>query len=301
MPIAVSITFLGPSKKDGDPLRIAALQALGSFGGAAAPAVPLLIRTLCDPDLRIRWFAAESLALIGQAAKPAVPALIEALRSQDVAVAGELRGNGTFMFGAMEDAPIRLIAAEALGRIGPGAKAAIPDLIAAMSGPDSRVRSEAARALGAIGPEAALAIPELVRLLTRGPLRVRSMRRGYVALTAQWSQDALVQIGAAAVPALLELLRDNDPEVRIAAIETLGKLETKATAAIPQLIADLNDTEPRIRTAAAQALGGIGEENAAVIAAMVARLNDADEAVSSAACDVLIRLGNVRHCPPSWP
>ena len=55
----------------------------------------------------------------------------------------------------MADGPIRLIAAFALGRIGPEARAAIPDLIAALSGPDSRVRCEAARALGLIGPEAA--------------------------------------------------------------------------------------------------------------------------------------------------
>ena len=91
--------FLGPSRKDGDPLRIAAMQALGAFGRAAAPAVPALLDALRDPDMRIRWFAIESLALIGPEAKAAVPALIEALRSRDVAAAGVLRGVGTFMFG----------------------------------------------------------------------------------------------------------------------------------------------------------------------------------------------------------
>ncbi len=297
--------FLGPSQKGGDPLRIAAMQALGSFGSAASPAVPGLVAALRDPDLRIRWFAAEALALIGPSAKAAVPALIEALRSRDVAAAGVLRGNGAFMFGAMEDGPIRLIAAEALGRIGPSAKAAIPDLIAAVSGPDSRVRSEAARALGGIGPDAAAAIPELLRILTRGPVArsttasrpfakamlVRHRNRGHVALSAQWSQDALVQIGAAAVPPLLEVLRDDDPEARIVAIETLGKFGTKATAAIPQLITGLNDPEPRIRTAAAQALSEIAPAHDTVIPALIALLRNPDDDVSNAACNALVRLG----------
>ncbi len=102
---------LGPSRPRKDPLRIAAIQALGSFGAEAGPAVPELVRALHDPDLRVRWFAAEALARIGPAAKSAVPALIEALRSRDVAPAAA-DGEG------MEDGPIRLMAAVALGKIG---------------------------------------------------------------------------------------------------------------------------------------------------------------------------------------
>ena len=69
--------FLGPSKKDGDPPRVAAIQALGAYGEEASSAVPELVRALRDPDRRVCWFAAEALGLIGPAAKDAVPALIE--------------------------------------------------------------------------------------------------------------------------------------------------------------------------------------------------------------------------------
>ena len=273
--------FLGPSRKGGDPLRIAALQALGAFGRAAAPAVPALVDALRDPDLRIRWFAIETLALIGPEAKAAVPKLIEALRSKDVAEAGMLRGLGTFMFRQMDDGPIRLIAAEALGRIGPEAKAAVPDLIAALDGPDSRVRCEAVRALGAIGPDSAPAIPNLVRQLVRGQPE----------LAAEWSKDALVGIGVAAVPPLLEVLRNDDPDVRVVAIETLGKFGAKAVPAHSNLIAALNDPVPKVRMSAAQCLAEIEPEDAAVSAALVASIKDPDDDVSRAACESLVRIG----------
>ena len=180
-------------------MRIAAIRALGGFGREAAEAVPQLVRALGDDDPRVRWFAIEALGLIGPEAKDAVPALVEALRSRDLAYALASEDSD-----ALKDGPIRLIAAFALGRIGPDARAAIPDLIAALSGPDSRVRGEAARALGLIGPEARAAVPALIRLVTRGT----------VAEVAERAAEALGRLGSVAVPAVIEMLHDADPEVR---------------------------------------------------------------------------------------
>jgi HEAT repeat protein len=80
---------------------------------------------------------------MGASAAPAVPALAGALKDPDPVV--------------------RMAAGEALAAVGPGAKAAVPDLIAACRAPGQtvHVRRAAAQALGAIGPAAKDALPAL--------------------------------------------------------------------------------------------------------------------------------------------
>lgn len=63
------------------------------------------------------------------------------------------------------DAEKRIIAAQALGKIGPAAEAAVPALINALADEDKNVRYLAALALGLIGPAAKAAIPTLQRSL----------------------------------------------------------------------------------------------------------------------------------------
>ena len=58
---------------------------------------------------------------------------------------------------------VRYALALALGRMGPEAKVAVPDLAAALN--DPQVRVAAARALGSVGPDAEPAIPALIALL----------------------------------------------------------------------------------------------------------------------------------------
>src|SRR5205823_3204608 len=64
-----------------------------------------------------------------------------------------------------EDAGSRRAAARALGRIGPGAAAAVGPLAGALRDQDAGVRSAAALALGKIGPAAESAIPTLIGAL----------------------------------------------------------------------------------------------------------------------------------------
>ncbi len=265
---------LGPSKKAGDPLRIAAIQALGGFGPEAAEAVPELIRSLRDPDRRVRWFAAEALCLIGPEAKAAVPALIEAFRSPDVAL-GDTGKDGE----EIADAPIRLMAAMALGKIGPDAGAAIPELIAALAGPDSRVRSEAAQALGQIGPAARDALPHLIRFAAR-----ETESEG-----VEYAKQSVKALGADARPGLARALVDADSAVRLAAIEVLGEVEVPAAVPIPEVVRCVGDSDPEVRKATILILPSLRDDpaTAAAIPRLVIALGDEDDETSDAARNAL--------------
>lgn len=63
--------------------RLGACQALAQLKGRAAPAVPVLRKTLQAKDLWLRVKAAEALAAIGKPAMPAVPDLLSMLVDKD--------------------------------------------------------------------------------------------------------------------------------------------------------------------------------------------------------------------------
>jgi HEAT repeat protein len=120
--------------------------ALGHFGAAATPAVPVLIRLLETSErnrIYVRANSADSLGQIGPPAAAAVPSLIRGLKDEAEAV--------------------RYAAAKALGGIGPAARAAVPDLIAALDHPDALFAVYAARSLGAIATNE----PEIIDALSR--------------------------------------------------------------------------------------------------------------------------------------
>jgi hypothetical protein len=62
---------------------------------------------------------------------------------------------------------------------------------------------------------------------------------------------------AAAVPALVQALRDDDPGVRLAAVEALGRMAAQAQAALPALRQALADEAPAVRAGAERALRSI--------------------------------------------
>lgn len=92
-----------------------------------------------------------------------------------------------------------------------------------------------------------------------------------------WSEqetaaDALGRIGSAAVPALTEALRSNDPDVRLKAAEVLARMGTDAKPAAADLTRLLDDPDERIRKAAARALGMIGPDAADAVPALMRSL-----------------------------
>jgi HEAT repeat protein len=177
----------------------------------------------------------------------------------------------------------RRYAAEALGKIGPEAKEAIPALIAALNDQDADVRRYAADALGEIGPEAKVAVPALIAALNDQDIVVRSS-----------AAEALGKIGPEAkevVPALIAALKDQKVLVRSSAVHALGKIGPEAKEAAPALSAALNDQDAVVSLFAAEALGKIGPEAKEVVPALIAALKAQGMLVRRHAAEALGKIG----------
>jgi HEAT repeat protein len=250
--VAETLGAIGPAAENAVPtlaewakdanngdLRKAAIEALGKIvGGKNGPwtktAVSVLTELLKDKDEQVRLAAAAALAKIGPAAAPAIPAL------------AELTKDGAW--------GIQRNAAQALGSIGPEAKGTVADLARLLSDKDDSVREAAACALGQIGPDAAPAAAAVAELVKRG---------GYWHGTPTTAAEALLKIGPASTGALAGLLKCDDELVVEKAAETLGNIGPGAATAMPALEELLKSRNVQIRLAAALAMLKIGPQSKA--------------------------------------
>lgn len=241
--------------------RREAIEALGDLGSAAKKAVPALCGCLTDTDQRLRAATTESLGLIGPDAASAVSDLLPLLADKDIGP----------------------LAADALGRIGPGARTAIPHLSATLRRHPVEGNWVFAVALIRIEPAAAEpAIPLLIRALESADERTR--------WDARWCFTELGSTAEKTVPNLLALLTHPDDRVRWDATRVLGTLGkrlqhyvprfielaaserrsdrlrayyllrsagTVATGAIPLLEKELQNTDREVQTTAREALKAI--------------------------------------------
>jgi len=163
-------------------------------------AVPALGKALAHPDADVRGKVVDALANFGAEAEPAVAPLLQMLMNT---VQTDLQKQVAYAF----------------GEIGPGAKAAVPQLIEFVKSskdPDGFLNVNAARALGKIGPAAATAVPALIDALKSDDVRLPTV-----------AAEALGRIGAgakAAIPALIEAMKVTEKEHRDNYAEPLGMI-----------------------------------------------------------------------------
>lgn len=177
--------------------------------------------------------------------------------------------------------PDQYRAAEALGRLGPAAKDAVPALAAALKDPERFVRMSAARALGQLGAASKEALPALAAALNDSDSFVRG--------TAARTLGRVGAISPEVWAPMKEAAKDKDLDVQRAATEAWnsitsawGKLGPADKGAIPALAAALKDAEPPVRTVAARALGKVGSgAPAEALAALKAALKDPEPQVSA--------------------
>lgn len=272
--------------------RSRAVEALGVLGAPRGAAV--LAAKLCDgrygPDHR----AAKALKALGPRAAPAVPAIIERMKlgDTDTARIGVLASIGPAAVPALRDlladrsvcAWGRGDAARELGLMGPAARAAIPELVAALSDPEWLVRSSAAMALPAVWPDPDEVLPLLLPLFDDPEA---STRRSAALATATFGPRAL-----RAVPSLARAVSKPDPWVADDAAVALKAIGQAASPAVPGLTTMLSSASKQARARAARALGAIGPPARPAVPALARCLADRESPeVRARATQALVSIG----------
>lgn len=216
----------------------------------------------------------------------------------------------------------RVAAARALGKLGPRAALAVPDLVGIMDrlrGDELEPLQEAVvETLGLIGSAARPALPALARAAARSTdielARKRAVDQilnapdsaNVDALAAQLaSRDASLRVRAAkaladlgpaaraAAPALVVALADPDNDVRRGSIAAYRAVlpGTKPPPELVRAIAvDLKDADAGVRLIAARTLGRLGSAASAAAPDLEAIRADIDADVRRAVLDALARL-----------
>jgi HEAT repeat protein len=237
-----------------------AIRTLGEIGPAAKAALPLLLPRMKDEDRRTRHLVAEALEKI----EPGV------LRRSAAAWARDLQ---------KADTAVRRNAALALGTL--FEEEETPALVGALKDTEAVVRHEAAFALVARQQHLRSAGAVLTAALKDTRVRGRALK-------------ALRQVGsegAAAVPALADVLGEAGGRDRRDAAALLGTFGPKALPAVLALVETLQDRDARTRATAADALGAIGPKAKDAVPALLGLLRDEEDFVRRMALRALGRLG----------
>ena len=227
-------------------------SSTGALDPTGSPEVDACLRGLTHPDHDVRQRAALAAGTLGDPA--AAPGVVTRLRDEpDDFVRESLTWATTRMPEAARplveelvrsaDPVVRLRAFHALGKI--GSSQSVPVLAEHTGDRDPRVAAKARSSLARIGD------PASVGLLTR------HLAQGSDAEQGQLTLD-LASYGEAAVPELVRVLADDSPVRRRHAADVLGHLGEPAAAAAPALVGLLADEDDDVRIAAGTALFELG-------------------------------------------
>ncbi len=240
-------------KLESEDFRVAyeALYAMEALGPDKPGVVPLLAKAVTHRDPGIRGNALNVLARFGKSAKAAVPAVQAATHDTDTLVRIDAARALWAMAKDLAAIPVlidvlkhadeshRLLAAEALGKIGPAAKEALPDLPPLLSAAGLQTRIFAVDAMSKIGGSSSELLPPLWQACRDRHYQVRCA-----------AAQALGKMGPKAkpcVPILIQLLGDLHGTARVAAAEALWNIEGRqeAIARIAAELATDAQTPPR--------------------------------------------------------
>ncbi len=209
----VAVPALGARLKDDDKgtekgsvvfVRAAAARALGKIGPGAQAATSNLTQLLYDPEPYLRMEATIALWRINRQASEVLPLLITDL--SNIA------------------SPIKWEIFQALGEMGPDARAAVPAITIELKSRDSRVRQQAAESLWRIDREQAPVIVDALIEPLDDPADLFSVLQG-AKLLGEIGPEA-----RRAVPSLINLLKHPYPPASNAVAKALVQIDPEAAA-----------------------------------------------------------------------
>lgn len=268
-------------------VRVAAGLALWRIGRHPT-AIPALIEALKHENKSTRFVAIQAFEVIGVEAPTAASALSEVLddrvptlRVEAAVVLWHISRDEDAIDALLdalkhEDEMVRASAAGAFGRIGPGARRAIPALVHSILNDVPRVQKWSAVSLTKIDPTAILTVPEFSKVTKSEEQRLRAGK-------------ALKHFGRCAIPRLSQALTGEDENVRLMVIDALYSF---GSAAVDLWIALLSHEDEDVRLTGALTLNGLGAEAKAAIPSLAKALQDKSEPVRTASAAALVELGS---------
>ncbi len=266
--------FLAPERQAPAAVENATPNDCGALVVALNQQKGTLSAAMRDPDEMVRTLsgrAVEELAVAAQSlgAQPMLPpspssddakraSYREPALGERSTPSTDARANLAALISRLKDPDVqaRLNAIDVLESLGPGAAAAVPDLVQALSDSNGFVRWAAARTLGKIGPaDSERTAAALGRLLNDADPDIRQAASG-----------ALERYGPEARSALLELMHAlprSDPTLRLAIARVLLNIGSEARSALPDLRAAAQDPDPRVRHLLAQLLSELEPDHGA--------------------------------------
>jgi HEAT repeat protein len=249
--------------------------------GPASKEVQALIDDLNSWNHDTKLRALDGLAEKGPEAEAAVPALVDLIKRRD------------------ED--VRLHSAMALGKVG---RSALPPLTELLHDRDADVRYYGVWAIGLMGPDPVVpdpprnpeesALKQRLQDKDREVIKLLADHSDQVRRKAAWTLGQNAPGAAAAAPALVPALGDNDEDVRQAAADALARL---GPPAVPFLVDALKGTNAQARAHAASALATLGPAAEKAVPALVPLLKDPDAGLRSQAIQPLTKVGKAAVPP----
>ena len=270
---------------DDGRVRDAAVKALIELGAEAKAAVPVLVKRLNNKKRLDYWKTRYALAALGKltpVANEAIPEIAKLLN--DTSLRGDAFAALIDLGPAAQPLLPQLVAIERESRTGEKAEEHIlsrtecAKLICRWMRDDYRPgRADAERLWNVLGAED---LPSVAPLLTSESTGDRTL-----------AIDRFYELGRAAVPILVELVKEGDLDTRRTAIQILGHIGPAARGAVPALANALKDKNSQDRYAAAIALGEIGADSGPAVAALTDALTNTDGVIRVCSIEALGRIG----------